>query len=127
MAVDRDTKKGPLLTVAELAPGARHAKFPHLFSPIRLGPITAKNRIVNSAHQPRFAHAGHYTEQLIAYHRERAQGGAAVIVSGATSVTPDYLDLKNVDGRIVDEYQQVMEAAMTAYTVFCSDASKMFA
>jgi N,N-dimethylglycine/sarcosine dehydrogenase len=87
-----------------------HPRFPRLFSPLELGPITVKNRIVNSAHQPRFAHAGRYTDKLIAYHRERARGGAAVIVSQATSVTPDYLDLKSVDERIVDDYREVVEA-----------------
>ena len=51
--------------------------FPNLFSPLRVGPITLKNRIVNSAHQTGFAHQGNYTSQLRAYHRERARGGAA--------------------------------------------------
>ena len=97
-------------TAAEQAPGTAHARFPILFSPLRIGPLTVKNRIVNSAHQPRFAHAGRYTDQLIAYQRERAVGGAAVIVSQATGVTPDYLDLKNVDDRIVDDYHRIVAA-----------------
>jgi N,N-dimethylglycine/sarcosine dehydrogenase len=86
------------------------SRFPRLFSPLELGPVTVKNRIVNSAHQTRFAHEGDYTDRLIAYHRERARGGAGVIVSQATGVTADYLDLKNVDGSIVEQYRRVMDA-----------------
>lgn len=96
--------------VAQQRDPTPHSRYPRLFSPLELGPITVKNRIVNSAHQPRFAHAGRYTDKLVAYHRERARGGVAVIVSQATCVTPDYLDLKSVDEGIVEDYQQVVEA-----------------
>ena len=82
--------------------------FPYLFSPLRVGPITLKNRIVNSAHQTGFAHHGSYTSQLRAYHRERARGGAAVILSQATNVVPGYLDLWNVDDTIIQQYREVV-------------------
>lgn len=85
-------------------------RFPTLFSPLQIGPLTVKNRIVNSAHQPRFASDGHYTDRYIAYQRERARGGAAIVVSQATSVNPDYLDLKNHDDSIVEEYRRISEA-----------------
>src|ERR1035437_5965701 len=82
--------------------------FPHLFSPLKVGPITLKNRIVNSAHQTGFAHSGDYTSQLLAYHRERARGGAAVILSQAVAVVPGYLDLWNVDDKLVRQYREVV-------------------
>ncbi len=85
-------------------------EYPTLFSPLRVGPITLRNRIVNAAHQTRFADRGEYTEQLIEYHRERARGGAAMIVSQATSVTGDYLDLYNIDDRVVESYEAVGRA-----------------
>src|SRR3954447_20390749 len=85
-------------------------EYPTLFSPLRVGPITLRNRIVNGAHQTRFADRGAYTEQLIEYHRERARGGAAMIVSQATSVTGDYLDLYNIDDRVVESYEAVGRA-----------------
>lgn len=87
---------------------ALHPQFPHLFSPLKVGPITMKNRFVNSAHQSGFAYDGNYTPQLLAYHRERARGGAAIIVSQATAVVPGYLDLWNIDERIVKQYQEVV-------------------
>src|ERR1700689_594367 len=83
--------------------------FPHLFSPLQVGPGPLKNRIVNSAHQPRFATACRYTDQLLAYRHERARGGAALIVSQATCVTPEYLDLWNVDDGIIGQYRAVSE------------------
>src|ERR1039458_9832214 len=82
--------------------------FPHLFSPLKVGPITLKNRMVNSAHQTGFAHHGSYTSQLRAYHRERARGGAAVILSQATNVVPGYLELWNVDDTIIQQYREVV-------------------
>jgi 2,4-dienoyl-CoA reductase-like NADH-dependent reductase (Old Yellow Enzyme family) len=83
-------------------------QFPHLFKPLQLGPITLKNRIINSAHQTGFAAGGRYTPQLMNYHREIARGGAALIISQATCVTDEYVDLRNVDDTIVGQYRDVM-------------------
>jgi 2,4-dienoyl-CoA reductase-like NADH-dependent reductase (Old Yellow Enzyme family) len=84
--------------------------FPHLFSPLRIGPVTLKNRIVNSAHQTGFAAGGRYTDQLLAYHQERARGGAALIISQATCVTPGYLDLWNSDDEIIGQYRTLAQS-----------------
>jgi 2,4-dienoyl-CoA reductase-like NADH-dependent reductase (Old Yellow Enzyme family) len=99
--------------------GSSQSPFPLLFSPLRVGPLTLKNRIINSPHQTGFANSGNYTPQLIDYHRERAKGGAALIVSQATSVIPDYIDLWNVDDRIVDQYKDVV-AAVGEYGAYYS-------
>ena len=91
-----------------ISPESGGNQFPHLFQPLQVGPVTLKNRIVNSAHQTRFAQGGRYTGQLLAYHRERARGGAGLIISQATCVTPEYLDLWNDDDEIIGQYQEVM-------------------
>ncbi len=83
--------------------------FPRLFSPLQVGPVTLKNRIVNSAHQTGFAAGGRYTDQLLAYHQERARGGAGLIVSQATCVTPEYLDLWNSDDEIIGQYRALTD------------------
>jgi 2,4-dienoyl-CoA reductase-like NADH-dependent reductase (Old Yellow Enzyme family) len=91
-------------------PDARGAaRYPTLFSPLALGPITLKNRIVNSAHATGFARAGRYTERLRAYHRARARGGAAVLVSQATSVSADYVDLNAASDAIVEDYTSLLD------------------
>ena len=57
--------------------------FPHLFSPLRIGPVEARNRIVFGAHftmftepAPAFGEPGFYGERLGRYLAERARGGA---------------------------------------------------
>ena len=54
--------------------------FPHLFSPIDLGSVTVKNRILSSGHDTVMAENGMIGDRLIAYHRARAQGGTGLIV-----------------------------------------------
>jgi 2,4-dienoyl-CoA reductase-like NADH-dependent reductase (Old Yellow Enzyme family) len=83
-------------------------EYPLLFAPLRLGPIVLRNRIINSAHQTGFASGGRYTPALMSYHREIASGGAAAIISQATSVTDEYVDLHNADDSIIGQYREVM-------------------
>lgn len=54
--------------------------FPHLFSPVQIGSVTARNRIVSSGHDTVMAENGMIGPRLIAYHEARAKGGAGIIV-----------------------------------------------
>ncbi len=54
--------------------------FPRLFSPLTIGPVTLKNRIVSSGHDTVMAADGLVTDQLVAYHEARAVGGVGLIV-----------------------------------------------
>ncbi|BAH48361.1 putative oxidoreductase [Rhodococcus opacus B4] len=85
-------------------------EFPLLFSPLRIGPIDLPNRIVNAPHQTGFARDKGYSPQLIEYHRERARGGAALIMSQANSVVPGYLDMHNVSDEIIPQYREAVRA-----------------
>ncbi|MCW4355211.1 FAD-dependent oxidoreductase [Hoyosella sp. YIM 151337] len=84
--------------------------FPLLFSPLEIGPVTLANRIVNAPHQTGFVRDNRITDQLLAYHRERARGGAALIMSQANSVVPGYLDLQNVSDEIIADYRAATAA-----------------
>ena len=66
-------------------------QFPILFSPIKIGPKTVKNRIVSTGHRTRYVVNHMLTDRLIAYHRERAKGGVGLIVTESTSVHPSYV------------------------------------
>ena len=55
-----------------------NSRFPRLFSPLRIGPVSLRNRIVSTGHDTSMAHDGHVTERLIAYHKARAKGGAGM-------------------------------------------------
>ena len=54
--------------------------FPHLFSPVHVGSVTIKNRIVSSGHDTVMAEAGAIGDRLVAYHEARARGGVGLIV-----------------------------------------------
>ena len=63
----------------------------HLFSPLRLGTVELRNRIVSTAHQTSLVHENLPTDDFVAYHEARARGGAGLIVLEATAVDPSGL------------------------------------
>ena len=54
--------------------------FPYLFSEVKLRHKTLKNRIVFGAHTPNMSHEGVPGPRHFGYYRERARGGAGMIV-----------------------------------------------
>ncbi len=69
------------------APSAR-AAFPRLFSPITIGGVTIRNRIMSSGHDTVMAEGGLVTDRLIAYQEARARGGVGLIVIQVAGVHP---------------------------------------
>ncbi|MGI9658889.1 MAG: FAD-dependent oxidoreductase, partial [Gaiellaceae bacterium] len=58
-------------------------KLTNVWQPLEIGPVTVKHRIMQSAHTTYFpAEDGKLSERHIAYYRERARGGAALLVTG---------------------------------------------
>ena len=58
-------------------------QYPHLFSPLRIGNIKMKNRIICAPTSPSMIDLnGHFTPEMIAYLEEKAMGGAGVVTSG---------------------------------------------
>lgn len=64
------------------------SEFPRLFSPIEVGRMTLANRIVCTGHSTVFEQGGRFTERHLHFYRERARGGAGLIISEAASVHP---------------------------------------
>jgi len=58
----------------------------HLLSPLRLGPVELRNRIVSTAHQTTLVRDHLPTDDFVAYHEARAAGGTGMIVLEATAV-----------------------------------------
>lgn len=54
--------------------------FPHLFSPLVIGGVTLKNRVLSSGHDTVLVEGGQVTDDLVAYHEARAEGGVGLIV-----------------------------------------------
>ncbi|MEY2754089.1 MAG: hypothetical protein RJB65_447 [Actinomycetota bacterium] len=60
----------------------------YLWSPLQLGPVSTRNRIVFSAHLTNYARDGRPTEQHAAYYGARAAGGAGLIITEEHSTHP---------------------------------------
>jgi mycofactocin system FadH/OYE family oxidoreductase 2 len=70
-------------------PGASTASaHPLLDSPVRLGPVTAPNRVVFAAHLTNYALDGLPGAQHAAYYGARAAGGAGLVITEEHSVHP---------------------------------------
>ncbi len=77
----------------------------HLFSPLRIGAMQAKNRLLMSAMSINFGvdENGYVTDQLTAYLAERAKGGAGMILVGGGGVHPTGLELPGLPALWVDD------------------------
>jgi len=65
------------------------SRFPLLFSPLKVGSATIKNRIFFSGHGTRLAGGDRLVnDALIAYHHARAKGGAGLIITEVASIHP---------------------------------------
>ncbi|TQS42633.1 mycofactocin system FadH/OYE family oxidoreductase 2 [Cryptosporangium phraense] len=59
-----------------------------LYSPLRLGRLTLRNRVVFSAHLTSFADDGLVTDQHVEYYAARARGGTGLIITEEHTVHP---------------------------------------
>ena len=89
--------------------------YPLLLSPLRIGPIEIRNRIVSTAHQTTLVEDGLPTDDFVAYHAARAEGGAGLICIEATAVHPSGLltghTIAGYDPRVVERLARVADAA----------------
>lgn len=86
-----------------------------LFSPIKLGHVVAKNRIVSTPHGAAFGEKGGITDRYIRYHEEKAKGGCAMVMMfGSSSIHPtsanDWGEVNNWDDSIIPQYRLMSEA-----------------
>lgn len=80
-------------------------------SPIRIGKVEIKNRIARTAHATMMARGGRITDDLIAYHLARAEGGVGLTILEAAGVHPSsVLSLANLDDGIIDGYRALADA-----------------
>jgi 2,4-dienoyl-CoA reductase-like NADH-dependent reductase (Old Yellow Enzyme family) len=60
--------------------------YEHVLSPVDLGPVRLRNRVVSTAHQTGLVHDHLPTDDLVAYHAERARGGIGAVFVEASAV-----------------------------------------
>jgi mycofactocin system FadH/OYE family oxidoreductase 2 len=86
----------------------------HLFTPLRLGPVTVANRIVFAAHLTNYAEGGMPTAQHTAYYEARAAGGAGLIITEEHSTHPtDWPYEKLIHGfdpGVIEGYRRITAA-----------------
>jgi 2,4-dienoyl-CoA reductase (NADPH2) len=65
-----------------------HAKYPHVFSPLKLGQTTVKNRILMGSMHTGLEDLPDADERLSAYFVERVRGGVGMIITGGIGPHP---------------------------------------
>lgn len=86
----------------------------YLWTPLQLGPVSTRNRIVFSAHLTNYARDGKPTAQHAAYYAARAAGGAGLIITEEHSTHPtDWPYEKLIHGfhrDVIPGYKAITEA-----------------
>lgn len=65
-----------------------HAKYPHIFSPLKVGHTTIRNRILMGSMHTGLEDLPDAAERLSAYFVERAKGGVGMIITGGITPHP---------------------------------------
>lgn len=93
----------------------------HVFVPLQLGSKTLKNRIVFGAHTTNMSRNGLPFEQHVAYYKERARGGAAMIVVEPMPVHAAAIltrgNFLHSDDSVVPHFRAITEACKPFGTV----------
>ncbi|MEJ0017801.1 MAG: FAD-dependent oxidoreductase [Acetobacteraceae bacterium] len=87
--------------------------YANLFSPLQLRHLTLRNRVFSSGHGTGFGVGGVVGDRHIAYHRARAHGGLALIVTEATGIDDAPLrsyNIRNTSDAILPGYRRLADA-----------------
>ncbi|WP_370326577.1 FAD-dependent oxidoreductase [Euzebya sp.] len=91
--------------------GDAPAAYPLALSPIRVGPVTVRNRIVRTAHATGSLAREGDDDAFIAYHAARAAGGVGLTILEVASVHPSSpAFLRAWHDGIVDRYRRLVDA-----------------
>ncbi|MFM1989807.1 MAG: 2,4-dienoyl-CoA reductase [Pseudomonadota bacterium] len=66
-----------------------HARYPHLFSPLDLGVVRLKNRVLMGSMHTGLEEAPDGFERMAAFFAERARGGVGMIITGGIAPNPE--------------------------------------
>ena len=88
--------------------------YPHVFEPLQLRHKTLRNRIVFGAHTANMAEQGLPGERHLAYYRERALGGAAMLVIEPMPVHAAAVltrgNFRHCDDAVIPHFRRITEA-----------------
>lgn len=91
------------------------ADLSHLWEPLRVGHITAKNRIVDPPKTLLYGQHNMLSDRHIAFYRERAKGGVAIQISEQTAAHPIakgsfYQGITAYEKRVIPKYEKLANA-----------------
>lgn len=85
-----------------------------LLSPVDLGSLSLRNRVVLPGHTTNFAHGNRPTARHTAYLAERAKGGVGLVITEAIRVHPTsagrHISLGSFDDDSIDDYAAMVSA-----------------
>ena len=97
-------------------------RFPHLFTPARLRGHTLACRIVFGAHTANMAEGGLPADRHFGYYRERARGGAGMIVVEPTPPHPTAVLTRGnflADDAVIPHFRRITDECHSHGTVMC--------
>ncbi len=101
---------------------AEHLQFPYLFSPVKLKGHELKCRIVFGAHTANMSEGGLPRDMHLGYYRERARGGAAMIVIEPTPPHATGILTRGnflADDAVIPHFRRVTDCCHAEGTVMC--------
>ncbi|GEL22538.1 hypothetical protein PSU4_14920 [Pseudonocardia sulfidoxydans NBRC 16205] len=104
--------------VRAVRPAARTALGPDpLFTPLQLGPLRLRNRVVFAAHLTGFAEDGLPSRRHVDHYAARAAGGAGLVITEEHAVHPGDRPYEQMirghDPRVLDAYRRLTDAVHT--------------
>ena len=89
-------------------------RYPHLFSPIKIGKQVVKNRIFMPPLSTNLGNKGYVTDELIEHYRARAKGGVALFVTEVVTIEPTYVyllgDMSIYDDSFIEGWKKLAAA-----------------
>ena len=87
--------------------------YPNLFSPIKIGKTTVKNRIFMPPLSTNLGNKGYVTDELVAHYKARAKGGVGLFVTEVVTVEPTYVylpgDMSIHDDSFIPGWKKLVE------------------
>src|SRR5262245_56343649 len=87
---------------------------PQLMSPMQIGPLRARNRVVGAPHGTSLGEDNLVSDSNVAYYREKARGGAAIVITESMRVHPTGLPYAGAialyDPRNTERLKRIPEA-----------------
>lgn len=88
-------------------------KYPHLFSPIKIGETIVKNRLFMPPLSTNLGSKGYVTDELVEHYKARAKGGVGLFITEVVTVEPVYTylpgDMSIYDDSFIEGWTKLVD------------------